>query len=203
MFILEATRNQLEKERDRLAEAEFNRLLDDDTMRFMVVARDLDMNRLPGKVEVPKASAWATRNDNSPFQLSLFDRMPADDFNELERDVASFLDEQSRLYFWYRNIPRRDYYVQGWQKSRIYADFVFTTRDDDPKDFREVYVLETKGLHLKNEDTDYKQSVLALCNAHAKRKTWNDLVPAMRGMEIRYQVVYQDEWERRLIELLS
>jgi len=61
---------------------------------------------------------------------------------------------------------------------------------------------ETKGLHLKNENTAYKQSVFALCNKHAKKKAWNELVPAMRGKEISYEVVFQVEWEKRLNELL-
>jgi type III restriction enzyme len=93
--------------------------------------------------------------------------------------------------------------VQGWQKSRIYADFVFTTHDGNRSDFRKVFVLETKGLHLKNENTAYKRSVFALCNKHATRRTCNELVPAMRGKEIRYEVVFQDEWEKRLNELLA
>ena len=64
-------------------------------------------------------------------------------------------------------------------------------------------MLETKGLHLKNEDTGYKQSVFALCNQHAKRKKWNELVPAMQGKDITYEIVFQEEWERRLQELLA
>ncbi|MHB8523163.1 MAG: hypothetical protein ACYDH9_20755 [Limisphaerales bacterium] len=63
--------------------------------------------------------------------------------------------------------------------------------------------LQTTGLHLKNENTKYKQSVFAVCNRHAKRKAWNELVPAMRDKEISYQVAFQDEWEKRLNELLA
>jgi len=40
VFILEELRKRLEAERDRLAEDVFNHLLDDDTMRFMVVVHD-------------------------------------------------------------------------------------------------------------------------------------------------------------------
>jgi type III restriction enzyme len=95
--------------------------------------------------------------------------------------------------------------VQGWQKSRIYADFIFTTNGATAtkEDYRKVFVLETKGLHLKNENTDYKKSVFALCNKHAKLKTWNELVPAMQGKEITYEVVFEDEWRRLLNELLA
>ena len=137
--------------------------------------------------------------------MNLYDPVPLDTLNFLEHEVASFLDGQSQLYFWYRNIPHHGYYVQGWQKSRIYADFIFTTQvtGNGKKDYRKVFVLETKGLHLKNENTDYKKSMFALCNKHAKRKTWNELVPAMREKEITYEVVFQDEWQRKLIELLA
>ena len=203
VFILEELRKQLEAERDRLAETAFNEMLDQDEMRFIVVMGHLGMHRLPKKLQVPKSAVKATRLDGSQFEMNLFDPVPVDAMNSLEHEVASFLDEQSRLYFWYRNIPHYGYYVQGWQKSRIYADFIFTSHGGDRSDFRKVFVLETKGLHLKNENTAYKESVFALCNKHAKKKAWNELVPAMRDKEISYEVVFQDEWEKRLNELLA
>jgi len=205
VFVLEELHKQLEAERDRLAQQVFNSLLDEDKMRFMVVLHDLGMNRLPKEIGIPKTSIKAARLDGNQFALNLYDPVPLDSLNSLEHGVASFLDEQSRLYFWYRNIPHRGYYVQGWQKSRIYADFIFTTQDggDGKKDYRKVFVLETKGVHLKNENTTYKKSVFALCNQHAKRRAWNELVPAMQGKEITYEVVFQDEWERRLNELIA
>lgn len=205
VFILEELRKRLEQERDRLAEEVFNRLLDEEEMRFMVVLHELGMNRPPKEVVIRRPFVKATRLDGNQFVLNLYEPMAADSLNSLEREVASFLDGQTRLYFWYRNIPNRGYYVQGWQKSRIYADFIFTSRGVGKTngDYREVFVVETKGLHLKNENTAYKKSVFALCNRHAKRKTWNELVPAMQGKEITYEVVFQDEWERLLNELLA
>ena len=205
VFILEELRKRLEGERDRLAQRVFDNLLDEDEMRFMVVMRDLGMNRAPAKIEIPKTVRKATRLNGDQFELNLYDPVPVDTLNSLEHEVASFLDGQSQLYFWYRNIPHHGYYVQGWQKSRIYADFIFTTQltGNGNKDYRKVFVLETKGMHLKNENTDYKKSVFALCNQHAKRRTWNELVPAMKEKEITYEVVMQDEWERRLNKLLA
>ncbi|MFZ4483579.1 MAG: DEAD/DEAH box helicase [Chthoniobacterales bacterium] len=202
VFILEELRKRLEAERDRLAEIAFNEMLENDEMRFIVVVRDLGMHRLPKKLEVPKSVVKATRLDGNQFEMNLFDPVPEDAMNTLEHEVASFLDEQSHLYFWYRNIPHYGYYVQGWQKSRIYADFIFTTTGGAKGNFRKVFVMETKGLHLKNENTAYKQSVFALCNAHAKKQSWNELVPTMRDKEITYEVVFQDEWQKRLNELL-
>jgi len=205
VFILEELRKRLEGERDRLAQIVFNRLIDEDQMRFMVVMHDLGMNRPPRTIGIPKQVIRATRLDGNQFELNLYDPVDSETLNSLEHEVASFLDEQSQLYFWYRNIPHHGYFVQGWQKSRIYADFIFTTQTtgNGKKDYRKVFVLETKGLHLKNENTNYKKSVFALCNKHATRKTWNELVPAMREKEITYEVVMQDEWRRRLNELLA
>ena len=68
---------------------------------------------------------------------------------------------------------------------------------------RDEMRLETKGLHLKNPNTDYKKSVFGLCNQHAKKRAWSQLVPAMRDKEIRYEVVFEDEWKKRLNELLA
>lgn len=205
VFILEELRTRLEQERDRLAQDAFNRLLGEDKMRFMVVLHHLEMNRPPKEIEMQKSAKRATRLDGSQFLLNLYDPMPEDSLNSLEHKVASFLDGQSRLYFWYRNIPHHGYYVQGWKKSRIYADFIFTADGamKEKNDYRKVFVLETKGLHLKNENTAYKKSVFALCNDHAKRKTWNELAPAMQNREVTYEVVFQDEWESRLNQLLS
>ena len=45
--------------------------------------------------------------------------------------------------------------------------------------------------------------VFDVCNRHATRRAWNELATAMRGKEIRYEVVFQDDWEKRLIELLG
>ncbi|HTB85346.1 MAG TPA: DEAD/DEAH box helicase family protein [Candidatus Sulfotelmatobacter sp.] len=205
VFILESMRTQLAQERDRLAETVFNQMLKDDVMHFIVVTHDLGkrMNRLPERMEIPQSAIKATRLDGSQFEMNLFDPTPEDSLNRLEREVASFLDEQSPLYFWYRNVPQRGYYVQGWQKSRIFADFIFTTTGDTKSNYRKVFVLETKGLHLKNENTEYKQSVFELCNKRAQEKSWNDLVPAMQEKEIKFEVVFQDEWENRLNELLT
>jgi type III restriction enzyme len=205
VLILEELRNRLEAERDRLAENVFNRLLDDDKMRFMVVVHDLAMNHPPAEIEIRKPVIKATRLDGNQFVMNLYDPVPAESLNSLEHKVASFLDDQSRLYFWYRNIPHKGYYVQGWKKSRIYADFIFTTKVGvkPEKDYQKVFVLETKGLHLKNENTSYKKSVFALCNEHAKRKKWFELAPTMRDKDITYEVVFQDEWEKRLNQLLD
>ena len=205
-FVLEQLRRQLEKERDRLSREVFGKLLESGEMRFMVVTEDLGFNRLPAKIEAPEVRR-ANREDGSPYQQNLFDVTGEDDLNGFENEVATYLDQQARLFFWYRNRSRKDYYVQGWKPRRIYADFIVTLREDesgaDDDDFHRVFVVETKGVHLKgSEDTRYKRSVFDVCSEHARKADWAEFVPAMRNKVVRFEVVDQDEWQARLHEML-
>ncbi len=97
--------------------------------------------------------------------------------------------------------------TQEWKRHRIFADFIFTLRPDEENsgdEFHKVFVTETKGLHLKRSgDSDYKRSVFDVCNAHATKKEWAEFVPAMRGKVMRFEVVDEEEWQKRLNELLA
>jgi len=204
-FVLEELRRQVEMERDRLSRKVFAGLLASGEVRFMVVADDLDFNRLPSEIDVPKAKQ-ANREDGAPYQHNLFDITTEDDLNSFENKVATYLDGQARLFFWYRNRARKDYYVQGWKPRRIYADFIVTLRSDEPgadDDFHRVFVVETKGVHLKGaEDTEYKRSVFDICGEHARKADWAEFVPAMRTKVMRFEVVDEDEWQARLNGML-
>ena len=202
LLILEELRKSVEAQRDSLSQGIFHNLLDNGAMRFLVVADDLHFNRLPDTAQQPTNSRQANREDGSQYQLSLFERVSEDELNGLENKVATYLDQQERLFFWYRNRARSDYYVQGWKPGRIYADFIFTLRGDEPNTddaLHRVFVVETKGLHLVHSaDTTYKRSVFDVCTEHAKRQDWAEFVPAMRGKVMRFEVVDEQEWESRL-----
>lgn len=204
-FVLEALRRHLEEERDRLARRVFSELLEAGTMRFLVVTDDLQFNRLPKEIETAKTKQ-ANREDGGQYQRNLFDRIAEDELNGLENKVATYLDQQARLFFWYRNRSRQDYYVQSWKPQRIYADFILALRSDEPDtddEFHQVFVVETKGLHLKHSaDTAYKRSVFDTCSRHARKADWAELVPAMRNKAMRFEVVDEGEWEQRLNAML-
>ena len=147
VYVLEELRKCLEGERDRLCRRVFEELLDAGTMRFLVVADELDFNRLPREIETARGRQ-ANREDGGQYLLNLFERTNEDELNGLENKVATYLDQQERLFFWYRNRARKDYFVQGWKRGRIYADFIFTLRPDEPgagDHFHQVFVMETKG----------------------------------------------------------
>ena len=204
-FVLESIRAQLEAERDRLSEQVFSKLLEAGEMRFIVVTDDLEFNRLPRSIETTKGKR-ANREDGDAYQFNLFEWTNEDELNGLENKVATYLDRQERLFFWYRNRARKDYYVQGWKRGRIYADFVVTLKADEPSgdEYHQVFVVETKGLHLAgSEDTEYKRSVFDICSKHAKKKDWAQFVPAMRSKVFDFEIVDEEEWEKRLNDMLA
>ena len=205
-FVLEELRKRLERERDRLSRQVFSQLLEAGTMRFLVVADDLAFNRLPRRIETSGARQ-ANREDGGQYQRNLFDVTTEEELNGLENKVATYLDGQARLFFWYRNRSRRDYYVQGWKPGRIYADFILTLRPDEPgvgDEYHRVFVVETKGMHLgRSEDAEYKRSVFDLCSRHARKADWAEFVPAMRNRVMRFEVVDEEEWKLRLNALFA
>ena len=211
VFILEELRKRLEAERDRLSKRVFEEMLAEGAMRFLVVTDDLKLNRLPRTIDTTMGKQ-ANREDGGQYLLNLFERTNEDELNGLENKVATCLDRQERLFFWYRNRARKDYYVQGWKRGRIYADFIFTLRPEEfdaadrehPDEYRQVFVVETKGLHMKQSaDTAYKRSVFDICTEHASRKDWAEFAPAMRGKIMRFEIVDEDEWEQRLNAMIE
>ncbi len=203
VFIIEELKKHLIKERDRLAEKVFKDLIEKKVLWFFLLS-DKGGYKLPSSIKVKNTSKALIRSDHTPIQRSLFDFVPEEEFNELEKSVALYLDEQERLLWWYRNLSRQDYYVQGWKKNRVYPDFIFTDMDHKKQDdYSKVYVIETKGLHLKNEDTEYKKDVFSFCNKLGKQKDWRDLNLEFKEKRVEFQVVFEDEWKRRINQIFE
>lgn len=206
VFIMEHIREQLSEARDALAHEVFEFLLTSGEMRFIVVAEDFGFNRLPKKQQIPEKGRRALTTNGKPFQLNLFEDIMEEDLNDLENAVASYMEDQTELFFWYRNAPRKDYRVQGWKRERIYADFIFTLTEQGKQNrepYNRVYVVETKGAHLKNEDTDYKRSVFSRCSELATESDWAHLVPEMKTKRMRFEVIAEQEWQTKLNEMLN
>ena len=203
LFIIEELRKYLEKERDRLAEQVFRDLIKRKILWFFLLS-DKGGYKLPNSIRVKNTSKKLVRQDNTPIQRSLFDVIPEEEFNEMEKSVAIYLDEQGKLLWWYRNLSRQDYYIQGWKKHRIYPDFIFADTDDKKQDdYNKIYVVETKGLHLKNEDTDYKNNVFDFCNRLGQQRDWRELNLEFAEKRIEFQVIFEDEWKARINKIFG
>jgi type III restriction enzyme len=63
--------------------------------------------------------------------------------------------------------------------------------------------LETKGIHLKNEDTKYKQDVFALCTELEAKKPWKELFDESPDHDFEFLVVFEDEWQDKINSMLQ
>lgn len=197
--IVEELRKQAEHERDRLARIIFRELLEKKTLRFLMLKDEDKGQKLRSTMEIPKEARWLTKENGSALQRSLFEMMPDDRFNELEKSVAWYLEEQELLLFWYKAIANADYYIQGWRAHRIRPDFIFTEiHPNNAKDFAKVHIVETKGLHLKNDDTSYKQDIFKLCQAHYEEKSWSELGLEFPEKKVKFSVIFEDEWKQKI-----
>ena len=215
VFIIEELKKILEKERNRLSEEVFRKMacqsrfqrdrsggmVTDKKLCFFLIANKGGFV-LPSRIKV-KSNKQLIRNDNTAIQRSLFDHVPEENINDLEKSVAIYLDEQEKLLWWYRNMSRQDYHIQGWKRSKIYPDFVATDKHETKNDYGTVYVLETKGIHLKNEDTKYKQDVFALCNELGAKKDWKELFDEFPDHNFEFQVIFENEWQNKINELME
>ena len=202
VFIIEESRKLLEKERDRLAEQAFIELINQKVLRFFLLS-DKGVYKLPTSIKVKNNSKKLVRGDNTPLQQSLFEFVPEEYFNDTEKSIAIYLDEQEKLLWWYRNLSRQDYYLQGWKKHKIYPDFIFANTNEKRTDYNTVYVVETKGTHLKNEDTDYKKNVFDFCNRPGRQKDWRELNLEFAQKKFEFQVIFGDEWKARINKIFG
>jgi type III restriction enzyme len=199
VFIIEELHKHLLKERDRLSQVVFKEMLSDDTLRFLVIANDLGW-KIPRKKKGTRPP-WLPKETGLPLERSLFDPVP-NDLNEMEKRVAWYLDDQDKLLFWYRNIPKQDYAVQGWRRGKVYADFIFTDVDEAGSGFNRVFVVETKGMQLEgSRDTDYKRALFDMCSELAREMTATQLGLKLHAKEVFFAVINEEEWERRFNEL--
>lgn len=200
VFIIEELRKHLAGEKDRLAEQVFRNMISEDKMHFLIIANKLSF-KLPKRKKV--ASPYLTKKTAAPLERSLFDPVSADELNETEKRVAWYLDDQDKLLFWYRNIPKSDYGVQGWRSHRVYADFIFTDTANG-NGFNRVFVVETKGLHLKDSDkTKYTKKLFNLCNENAREMSLTELGLKLPSEKISFLVISEEDWQNCLNDLFS
>jgi type III restriction enzyme len=134
-------------------------------------------------------------------QRSLFDQLPDEQFNGLERSVALCLDKQKELLYWHRNlVGPGHYHIPGWE-GKAYPDFLGAKKSSSNEvDFDHVFVLEIKGKHLLgNEDTLYKQKLFDLCNL----EEWQTLGEGFAGKKFTFRIVPEENYEQLIKEDFS
>ena len=201
VFIIEELKKVLERERDLLAENVFKKLVEEKKLYFFLIT-DTGAFVLPRRINL-RSNKSIPREDNTPLKKSLLEYVPEEGLNDLEKAVALYLDEQEKLLWWYRNISRQDYHIQGWKRHKIYPDFIASRKGKRKDDYDSVYVLESKGIHLKNEDTTYKKNVFKLCNDLGVKVKWDKLGLNFPEQKFNFQVIFGDEWKSAVNKIFN
>ena len=129
LFIIQELRKILDNAVDTLGEKIFRKMLDDNQICFFLQKSKSFL--LKSEIIVNKDAKKLTKPNGESLEKDLFDFVPAEELNDTEKSVAYYLDEQEKLLWWYRNIAKKDYYVQGWRKNKIYPDFIFGEKDQE------------------------------------------------------------------------
>lgn len=131
--------------------------------------------RMPFTVETMETDTarQLVGKSGGPLERSLFTPVYENELNGSERDVAIYLDGETALVWWHRNVARAQYGLQGWRRAKVYPDFIFAVKRPDKT--ARITVLETKGDQLDNLDTAYKRAVLKIMSNNF---TWDTTVPA-------------------------
>lgn len=131
------------------------------------------------------------------LQLNLFEPVYESEFNNFEKEFALYLDGNEAIRWWHKLALKQQYALQGWQRNRIFPDFVVHKKDN------RLLVLEIKGMHLSgNPDTTYKEKLLAVLEAaYATAFEGGDL--EVKEPPAAFRIMFADDWKNDLNKLLS
>ena len=204
--LLKAMKLSLKKQVHAAAETLFTEKLADGRLTFQLVSSDdPELNwKLAQEFEinVSEEDREFRRKNGGPVERSLFDKVFQRDFNGLEKETAWYLDEKESVHWWHRIAVNQSHYsLQGWQRDRIYPDFLACIHGVEEGKFR-FSILETKGDHLKgNDDTAYKQRFFDLLTTHANTAIRaGEMQLAVDTGQMSFQMLMQDSWKQQMEE---
>ena len=198
-LIINELRKNMSKWRDERAEMLFKEEVRDERIQFRLRMDGCDW-RMPFYTEIEKGDnpRRLVNRQGQEVQKSLFGPIYEDGLNRDEKEVAIYLDGEKALKWWYRNVARNDYGIQGWKKNKVYPDFLFALNGD--KETERLMILETKGDYLGgNLDTKYKEELLSFLSDVFQRDEQTsvgelDLV-TKKGKTVHAKLILIDDWD--------
>jgi type III restriction enzyme len=144
-----------------------------------------------------------TRDDGVAAEKSLFVPATEDGMNRLERNVACYVDGKAATHWWYRNVARSQYGLQGWRKHKVYPDLVVAVRQQSGVE--RMLVLETKGQHLKgNDDSAYKRDLLDLLTGSYQGQVVGSMQLDLGDKrDVHCELVLENDWQVRMGALVQ
>lgn len=154
-YITSLITNDLKAERQRQEEAVFKSHLDNETIELAISDDDAIGYNIPAMDHI------TTTNTPNTYTKNLYTDVEVSSMNGLEKSVATILENQTKLMWWFRNrVGKNGYAIQGWREHKIRPDFVAAKKKEDDS-IEIIYILESKGEHLiGNPDTTYKKHIL-------------------------------------------
>lgn len=200
IYLSEVLRRSIKEDLDKKAESVFRSKIKNDAIRFHLETDEKLDYELEKSLEVHvSGQERALQGEHGlPIQQSLFDPVYESNFNVLEKDFALYLDKSNAISWWHKIAAKQQYHLQGWRRQRVYPDFVACQRGDG-----RLLILETKGIHLKgNEDTNYKQQLLATLEAAYNKA---DDRGEMRVCEppAVFRMMFEDRWKEQANALVA
>ena len=206
-LVIAELKRLLKAQRDQLAQEVFRELIARDELKFYLLAGHAG-SAVPERIMARSGASRLVGAGNVALQRTLFEWEPEEQFNKLERAVALFLDEQEWVLWWYRNVVRAGYSIQGWKAHKVWGDYIVNTERSPVADpvapkLQTVLVLETKGLYFDNEDTAYKRELFELCNRMSEPWPMEAIAQQFSDHKVQFEVVYDDEYRRVLNAMFS
>ena len=192
---------------DRQTETAFKQLFEEGRLVLYLECSECRFE-IPHEVIV-RAGRPLMHDNGDRTERSLFDFVPAEQQNPYEQAVALCLDRDENVLWWYRNLVGEDSFaIQGYRRHRLHPDFVAQSRIDS-RPHHLVWVVESKGKHLKgSEDTQYKRDVARLFSNVGRRVSWQQLGDEFKDHQFCFHVLdeaqpHGRDWQDELRDILA
>lgn len=200
LLLVSEVRRDLRRQVYEASEAIFRKKIEDGEIVFRLVGiGDEALNwELAEELTVsvlPDDRVLRHRNDES-LERNLFERIYERELNDLETKVAWYLDQNDALRWWHRIAVKQDYHLQGWQRHKVFPDFLACIEAQEGGSIR-FSLLETKGAHLKgNENTEYKTKLFELLeHAYGDGQVIGEIELEDVAETMKFRVLLENGWE--------
>lgn len=206
--LVQAIRHDLREQVNLASEVIFKNLLASQNIFFRLdVSNDPRLNWELAhelKVAVSPNDRGLVGRSGQELERQLFEVVFEKQFNGLERNLAFYIDAERAVKWWHRLAVQQDWHLQGWQRAKVYPDFLVCL-EASGKDEMRFAVLETKGLHLKgNDDTEYKRRLFDLLTTHsATAVSAGEVKLGLKRGDLRFEILLETDWEQAAIRAIT
>jgi type III restriction enzyme len=208
LFLIKTMKYDLARQVERAAAEAFRAKLDTGEISFRLYAHDERLNwELADTLNltVSDEDRLFLRKNGEPLARFLYQKLYERELNGLEKEVAWYIDGEAAVQWWHRLVARQDYHLQGWQRNKVYPDFLACLKEKGDGT-RQIVVLETKGMQLKgNDDTIYKQRLFDLLSDHYSRSVEAGEMELIQddAQRLTFRMVFEEDWRAEVSRLIG